>query len=172
MKLTLKQKLVLGFAMVQLALVVYSVTYLPFPTNETWVGRAFNWYGGMSGGSNRYGFFKEVGSACRARFVMSDEAGAEWEDTLDHGISHEASLRYQGAMFIYPDWGEQLSSQWAATMFGRHPKAYQVNVIFESIDVPTMDEYRAGKRPEWKQTTLDVFLRKDMLEKKLLTTSE
>lgn len=167
MKLTLKQKLMLAFAMAQLGLVVYAVTYLPFPTGETKMGKAINWYGAMSGGSNRYGFFKEVGSACRARFVMSDEAGNEWEDSLDHGVTHEASLRYQGAMFIYSDWGESLSSQWAATMFGRHPKAYQVNVIYESIDVPSMEEFRAGKRPEWKQTSLDVFLRRDMLAKKI-----
>jgi hypothetical protein len=154
--------------MAQLALVFYSVTYLPFPSNETFPGAAFNWYGAASGGSNRYGFFKEVGSACRATFVMSDEEGHAWEDTLDHGITNEASLRYQGAMFIYPEWGEALSSQWAATMFGRHPTAYQVDVYFESMDVPTMEEFRAGKRPEWKQTVHDVFLRRDMLEKRLL----
>ena len=151
---------------------VYSVSYLPLPANDTWAGRAFNWYGGMSGGSNRYGFFKEVGSACKASFLMSDEEGNEWQDTLDHGISHEASLRYQGAMFIYPDWGEQLSLQWAATMFGRHPTAYQADVYFESIDVPSMDEYRAGKRPEWKTTVHDRFFRKDLIEKKLLESAE
>src|SRR4051812_34153518 len=103
MPLTFKQKLMLGCAIAQLGLVLYTVTYAPFPTGETSVGKAINWYGAMSGGSNRYGFFKEVGSACKARFVMSDKDGNVWDDSLDHGVTHEASLRYQGAMFIYGD---------------------------------------------------------------------
>lgn len=170
MKLTFKQKAMLTFALFQLSLVAYTVTYLPFPSNETPVGKAVAWYGAMSGGANRYGFFKEVGSACRARFVMADETGeTTWEDDLDHGMTHEAALRYQGAMFLYPEWGESLSSQWAATMFGRHPNAYQVHVIYEHIEVPTMEEFRAGKRPEWTPTVHDVFLRKDLLAAKQTT---
>ncbi|MFO0864618.1 MAG: hypothetical protein U0744_08210 [Gemmataceae bacterium] len=62
MKLTTKQKTMLGFAMAQLAL-VYSVTYLPFPATPGPVRRST---GTGRRAVDRTATFKEVGSACKA----------------------------------------------------------------------------------------------------------
>lgn len=124
------------------------------PTNPP--ARAAHWYGAMSGASMGYGFFAPaVGSQPRAVFVMTDSAGHTWQDDLEAGRNQEVKLRVGSVISTFPaDDSEEalrqdLLASWAATMFGRHPRATKVEIRVQTFDVPSMEEYRAGARPEW-----------------------
>jgi hypothetical protein len=129
---------------------------------------AFNplaWYGDMSGANNGYGFFAPgVAPEFRAVFTLIDAEGNQWTDTLVHGKTHEANLRLTGIVCLFPEMPEalqeRLAASWAATMFGRHPKAEHVIIRVDVYNPPTMEQYRAGERPAWKPLSRWVYSRK------------
>lgn len=118
------------------------------------------WYAKMSGAECRYGFFApEVGSEQRATFLLQDDQGSTWSDTIDQATGSEARLRLisivdnsfmSGAAEELPAWRQQLVKSWAANMFSRHPRAVSLTVFVEAYDVPTMADFRASQRPSWK----------------------
>lgn len=122
--------------------------------------RIFRWYATISGADNSYSFFApNVGTQFRARFLLQDDKGTTWWDTFDQTRSSEAWLRLtgivesafmSGAAAESPEWRQRLVKSWAATMFTRHIKAVSLTVVVEVYDVPTMADYRAGSRPNWK----------------------
>ena len=116
-------------------------------------------YGSMSGATNSYGFFKEVGSGCKASFTMTDADGNTWEDGLDRAGNREAWMRANGSIYMIIDLNDQLAASWAANMFARHPKAQQVYVQFDQFEPPSMADYRDGVRPDWRTTFARVFVR-------------
>ena len=120
--------------------------------------RALGWYGEVSGAGNQYGFFApEVGASYRATFTMTDAKGQTWMDVLNRGDNHEAMLRYDNS---FGDFGSSdLAASWAAMMFGRHAHAQQVTVRLQEYDPPTMADYQAGKRAEWKTFYQATFIR-------------
>jgi hypothetical protein len=122
--------------------------------------RALGWYGEVSGAGNEYGFFAPgVGASYQATFTMTDEDGRTWTDDLDRGDTHEVMLRYNNGFSALDGLGSDLAASWAATMFGRHPQAQQVTVQFQEYDPPSMEEYRAGNRAEWKTFYQGTFVR-------------
>ncbi|MCI0641644.1 MAG: hypothetical protein L0Y72_27310 [Gemmataceae bacterium] len=159
--MTRKQKLFLCLAAGHLLLVGYHVLGLPLPGVGNPAGDTVRWYSSISGAHNRYGFFKSVGTGCKVTFHMNDTAGRVWTDTLDKSGNHEAEMRYNGSLYMIITYGDYLAAHWAATMFGRHPEAHQVTVQFEQYEPGSMEEFRAGVRPEWKTTYTRAFLRKD-----------
>jgi hypothetical protein len=118
------------------------------------------WYGRLSGADSRYGFYApDVGSEYRARFVLQDNRGSTWRDDFEQGPSPEARLRLQGIIhWVFddavaqesPELRQRLMRSWAATMFTRHPNAVSLRILIEDYDVPTLAEYRAGRRPVWR----------------------
>jgi hypothetical protein len=91
---------------------------------------------------------------------MTDKDGNSWTDVLNQSGNHEAEMRYNGSTYMINDLGHPLAASWAATMFGRHPKARQVTIQFEEYEPPTMEEFRAGKRPRWRTTYAIAALRR------------
>lgn len=120
------------------------------------------WYGSLSGGTNSYGFFKEVGSGCKVTLTMADEDGNTWEDELDRAGNREAWMRANGSIYMIVDFYDPLAASWAANMFARHPRARQVFVQFDQFEPPSMADYSRGARPEWRTTYAQVFLRTDV----------
>jgi hypothetical protein len=130
------------------------------PSPDRPVEKAVRWYGAMSGATNRYGFFKEVGSGCKVTFTLTDKDGRSWQDVLSRGGNREAEMRANGSIYLILDFDDALATSWAASMLARHPLAHQVVVQFEQYEPPSMAEYRDGVRPEWKTTYVKVFVRK------------
>ena len=116
-------------------------------------GEPLRWYGTVTEAGNSCGYFAPVvGMPSRVTFVMSDDAGRTWEDTLAGStVSPEARLR-MGTIALGagdPEMRPRLTASWAATMFGRHPGATQVVVRIETYELPAMEDVRAGSRARW-----------------------
>ena len=157
--MTRSQKIWTALAAGHLLVIVASVLNLPLPAVGNLAGDTVRWYGAVSGAGNRYGFFKEVGTGCKVSFLMSDQNGRVWTDTLNRANNHEAAMRYTGSIYMIVTYGDALAAHWAATMFGRHPDAYQVTVEYQQYDPGSMADYRGGYRPEWRTTYTKAFLR-------------
>lgn len=161
--LTLKQKLMLGFAAAHLVLVVCgAASVAPVPRGNP-AGETLACYAAASGADNGYGFFAPgVGPQFRTRFILSDGEGRTWSEDLQIGNSQEANLRFTGISSLLvtmePPLQHRILQSFAATMFGRHADAQSVTVRVEMLgfdrspnesDFPTMAEYRSGVRPKW-----------------------
>ena len=124
------------------------------------VGKAMEWYGRMSGADSQFGFFAPaVVAQFRSRCILQDERGDTWSDSLEQAKSPEVRLQLEGiierafangAAEESAQRRERLAKSWAAAMFNRHPRAVSLTIIVEAYDVPTMAEYRAGRRPKWE----------------------
>lgn len=159
--MTLRHKIVASLAALHLALVACGACReTPFDP-DTAPGHALRVARGYAGSDSSYGFFAPgVSSQMRVRCVMTDAHGQEWSDTLDGNMTREAQLRVNSGIGIvgeFPELTRQFGASWAATMFGRHPTAQRVVVLLEIYELPTMDEYRAGSRPEWKTVYVEAF---------------
>lgn len=116
-------------------------------------------YARMTRADSYYGFFAPtVGAPHRARFILNDDQGKTWQDTLERNSKSEARLRLTGIVdraFMVgtaqelPEWRRRLLQSWGATMFSRHPSAVSFHIVVEARDIPTMEEFRAGSRPAW-----------------------
>src|SRR5262249_42632119 len=126
-------------------------------------------YGALSGVDNTYGFFApDVGSQVRAAFILTDAHGRSWNESLEHGPTRECNLRLSGivdSMFALSIEDDDQIDCWAAAMFGRHPTAETCTIRLQAFNVPTMAEYRAGKRPEWITGSELVFTRTSRFDK-------
>ena len=116
-------------------------------------GQAAQTYGGLTGADAGYGFFApSVSAQLRATFVLQDQKGRTWTDTLTSDDNREVQLRIGSMLAHAAEPGrlqEAITVSWAAQLLGRHPTARAVLVRVEAYDLPTMAEYRAGKQPEW-----------------------
>ena len=143
-----------------LVVVICGAAYLLPEQSTSGIGKTVEWYGRMSGADSQYGFFApEVTALYRSRFILQDERGATWSDSLEQAKSPEVALRLEGVVERAFSNGaaeesaerrERLVKSWAAVMFTRHLRAVSLLVAVEVFDVPTMAEYRGGDRPEWK----------------------
>jgi hypothetical protein len=122
-------------------------------------GQALQAYAKLSGADGQYGFYApEVGAPSRATFILQDNQGSTWSDSLQKATGAEARLRLEGSVECafangaaqqLPKVRQRLVKSWAATMLTRHPRAVSVTVVVEVCDIPTMAEYRDGLRPNW-----------------------
>ena len=147
-----------GLAAAHLVMVACSAVGL-LPGVDRPLQWGLRWYGSISGASNSYGFFKEVGSGCKVTFTLTDEDGNTWQDELNRAGNREAEMRANGSIYLLGDYADLLAASWAANLLARHPSARQVIVQFEQFDPPSMADYRDGARPEWRTSYLKVFLR-------------
>lgn len=122
-------------------------------------------YGALSGTDSSYGFFApSVGTQLRTTFVLTDAAGNTTTDVLTTGVSKEADLRIGDMVAIFwmddQDLKRAMAGSWAGRMLARHAEAVRVAVHLDAYDLPTMAEYREGKRPEWGPYYEAVFVRR------------
>jgi hypothetical protein len=154
--MTGRQKLITALAAAHITLVAWHSLLLPLPPWGNPAGDALRWYGAVSGANNSYGFFKQVGSSIKVSFTILDDEGNVIADKLHQAENREVELRINsGANLLDEHHTEALLQNWAAAMFGRHPDAALIRVSIETFDPGTMEEWRAGKRPEWIDRTRD-----------------
>jgi hypothetical protein len=143
--------LAIALAAVHLVLVVCGAAHFRLVPLQ-WGGIVQHTYGALSGSDSSFGFFAPgVASQLRATFTMTDDEGRTWTDVLEHGNNREARLRLGTVVsnFAEESMRRDVAASCAATMFGRHPTARQVVVRVEVYELPPMDAYRDGARPEW-----------------------
>jgi hypothetical protein len=107
----------------------------------------------LSGADTNFGFFAPaVASSKRPRFVLTEGEGQAREVRLDEAPNHEVRVRAASPLhlFLVPELRDPLAASRAARAFDRHPQAHAVTVRVEEHVLPTMKEYREGKRPQWQ----------------------
>ena len=101
----------------------------------------------------------------RARFILSSPQGERSEETLETGKSREVGFRLgnlAGTIYIAAkrtDLRRAFLGALAASSFGTHPEASDVQVNIEEWVMPTMADYRAGVRARWRVLNDATFVR-------------
>jgi hypothetical protein len=158
--MTTRHKILTGLAVLHLTMIACSAAgFVPDLTGP--VQKVWRWCGSMTGGTNRYGFFKEVGSGCKVTCILTDKDGNTWQDELSRAGNREADMRANGSIYMILDFSDTLTLSWAAHMLARHPSAHQVLVQFEQYEPPPMHAFRDGARPEWRTTYAKFFVRNE-----------
>lgn len=161
----MKRVLWVGAFACHLGLVVAGAAHLTSRVHGP-VGRGLRFYDALSGAGDSYSFFAPaVGPQLRARFTVSAPGGVRTEETLEAGKSREVGFRLgevAGTVYIAAQ-RENLRRAFlgalAANRFGAHPDAQRVEVIIEDWVMPSMAEYRAGSRPQWRALLEATFAR-------------
>jgi hypothetical protein len=123
------------------------------PRGGGWVSRAIAEYEVLSGTEGFYTFFAPgVDTQLRPIFEVTDGSGAVSTDVLQRAANTEVDLRIANMIGLswYDDFRRTLEASWADVMFRRHPGAEQVVVRLDLCDLPSMREYREGRRPAWR----------------------
>lgn len=156
----------------QLALVIVAGAHLGLVTasalrkhvhGDGWVARAVREYGVLSGAESYFTFFAPgVDTQLRPVFEIEDRrSGAVSEDLLQRGTSTEVALRIANLTGLL--WWEEeatrraLVGAWIGAMRARHPEAGDMPLRIEVCELPSMDEHRQGRRPEWRLLYRDTF---------------
>ena len=152
-------------AVFHFALVVCGAIYVPL-TGASLLVNLLGQYGDLSGSSSSYGFFAPaVASQSRVSLAVRDVHGNECGDTLLADATSAADLRAGGMVDGFPGFSDAqrrgLTASWASAMFGRHPSAEEVVVGVEIEVLPTMAEWRNGKRSTWIPVYRGAYRRKE-----------
>lgn len=119
------------------------------------LGGVITYHGALSGAGSAYNFFAPAVSALPwARFQVTDANGAAHAEVLESGANPEADLRVRSILSLFLQAEDEalrrsLVASWAGKMFARHPGAESVVVRLEICDLPSMQQYREGRRPAW-----------------------
>ncbi len=161
----MKRLLLVGAFSCHLALVVAGAAQLTSRLHGP-VGRGLRFYDALSGAGDSYSFFAPtVGPQLRARFILSTPRGKRSEEILETGKSREVGFRLgnvAGTIYLVGNrtgLRRAFLGALAANRFGAHPEANLVQVNIEEWVMPTMAEYRLGKRPRWRPLHDATFLR-------------
>jgi hypothetical protein len=155
-------------AIFHLILVASSAAHVRLFSPDSPIDTAVDHYGSLSGSDNSYAFFAPgVAPEFRVTFTLTDSDGNTWEESGNQGATREAELRYDSmtSMFTFRKLRGRIAASWAATMFGKHPNAERVEVAVEAQDMPTMEAYRDGYRPEWSPVYTTAFTRNQASDK-------
>ncbi|KYG10943.1 hypothetical protein BE21_01115 [Sorangium cellulosum] len=146
--------LIVAAAAAHLGCVVLGALHVD-PQRAGWLGGVIAYHGALSGADSGYNFFAPAVSALPwARFQVTDASGAAHAEVLESGANHEADLRVRSILSLFLQAQDEalrrsLVASWAGKMFARHPGAKSVVVRLEICDLPSMQEYREGRRPAW-----------------------
>ncbi len=161
----MKRLLLVGAFSCHLALVVAGAAQLTSRLHGP-VGRGLRFYDALSGAGDSYSFFAPtVGPQLRARFILSTPRGERSEEILETGKSREVGFRLgnvAGTIYLVGNrtgLRRAFLGALAANRFGAHPEANLMQVNIEEWVMPTMAEYRLGKRPSWRPLHDATFLR-------------
>ncbi|WP_437293168.1 hypothetical protein [Sorangium sp. So ce426] len=139
-------------ALGHLGLVILGALFV-YPRGDGRLTRALSYYGAISGADLAYTFFApNVDAAPWATFQIMYPGGASASDTLGPANGHEEEIRIRSVVstfFRQPTSRSALVASWADEMLSRHPGAESVVVRLEACALPSMREYRAGRRPRW-----------------------
>lgn len=117
------------------------------------IGVALAFYSNISGADSSYGFFSpDVPSQLNVEFIVSDGKGREVADTLESRAPRDIALRYGNMIRLFLNFVKDtesrrsLAASWAAEMYRRYPWAEIVEIKVQSVQLPSMHDYKAGQR--------------------------
>jgi hypothetical protein len=151
--MTVRLKLLAGLALAHLVLVVCGAFGGLGWLKQARGGQVLHVGTTLSGADTNFGFFAPaVASSNRPRFVITEGDALAREVRLDEAPNHEVRVRSISPLhlFLVSDLRDPLAASWAARVFDRQPQADAVTVRVEEHVLPTMKEYRDGKRPQWQ----------------------
>lgn len=152
----IKENIWIGVALFHLVLVgLGAVRLTPHP--EETLGKILSVYGWLSGSSGVYNFFAPgVGQGIRVEFdLIEPKDNKKLTVALEGKTNREAELRTANIIeFMMQTVDDEvlrriLSASWAAKVLSRYPDKTAVTVRVETLDIPTMSEYRRGIRFDW-----------------------
>jgi hypothetical protein len=128
--------------------------WTPFPEDLPGkIACALRIYKNLSGTFRDYAFFAPaVANDLKAGFLLTDAGGRETFINFA-AENREIGFRYNCiiAGCMKDTKARDLFAQsWAALVLGSHPDADRVAVIVKAFDLPSLRDYRAGKRSEWR----------------------
>jgi hypothetical protein len=164
--MTKRTACLVAFAAGHLFLVACGAAGFGLLPEGTGAEKALRCYGAMTGADNTYGFFApDVAEEARGFLTITDPDGRSWTEPVVEGDNEEVRLRLS-SMYGVAAGGEQrrgLAASWAARAFGRHPEARVITVRIDLYEVPTMEDYRDGDRPEFVTIYERSFVRGEVL---------
>jgi len=160
------QKLWLFLALVHVVFVGLGAFNVPL--TDAYFAPLYRYYGRVTGASSGYAFFAPgVGSQLRATFEVYDKQGALIATVpMEKGTNREADLRIGNIIgWFWKDSSDRaiqrsMTASWAGKIFGRYPNAAEVVVLLDEYTMPSMEEYRGGKRAQWEKYYKARFARK------------
>lgn len=175
MKIPARLQLGLALVVIHLSLVAFGISEIEFDSKKP-LGKAFAVYGDLTGASAGYGFFSPgVESQLRAQFDVTKADKSTRTIQLEEGMNSEAFIRTGDIIEKYyqafdeedsDDMQRDLSASLAASVFGRFPTATDVRVRIDEFSTVSMNDYREGKRPEWKNLYTAHFSKKPIARSK------
>ncbi|MEM7676296.1 MAG: hypothetical protein AAF449_09870 [Myxococcota bacterium] len=157
-------KILAALAVAHLSFVVVFVVTRLFSADMVWKTRALASYANLTGVFRDYSFFAPgVASGTRAAFVVRTDDDSAPE--IVHLDSDSREIMFRLSCLVksgrYDEKVEDLFAQsWATVMFNQRPRASSVTVMVQTQKLPSMQEYRAGRRPEWFHSYVAEFERR------------
>jgi hypothetical protein len=149
-------------AVIHLCLVVCGAAKLNL--HQPFFGDAIDAYQSYSGAGTSYGFFAP-GVAAERRIIWHgyNAKTNTWTTDSEQGPTREVTLRLSTVAGLFSQDGghDLLAASWAAWMFGKHPDVSTSIIEIQAYVVPTMQEYRDGRRPQWQVIGAFAFERKN-----------
>jgi len=128
------------------------------------IERPLQLYGGYTGAATRFNFFApSVPTQPRVQFTLKGREGAtRTVDLLTP--SNEANQRVATMLSLYElaSLRPLLVRSWAVYVLTRHPEAESVEVRVEVLDIPTIAQARAGRKPAWVEAERTVVRRDEI----------
>jgi hypothetical protein len=127
---------------------------------------ALSAYGQWTGSSNSYGFFApSVSSMVRVRAVATLADGSSVSFDCEPQANALVRLRAGTIAGLIPRVSDAarraLAACFAARVFSQRSDVADVEIVLESLDLPTSTGYRAGERERWTQLYSAQFARRD-----------
>jgi len=162
--MTRKEKILSGLAAAHLVLAAIGASSLNY--DELGVaGEMIETYGDLTGAGSGYGFFTgDISSGLRAEFDIDNDGKMEVA-RLETAHNREANLRIGNILGVLSrnvedvKHRQSVAASWAGKMMARYPKAKAVTVRMETLPIPSMEEYAAGKRYDWEPFYIAKFQR-------------
>ncbi len=157
-KMAAKRRAVCAFWIIHIALCVLFVAPDVLHTAQGPVWRVLRPYGVYTGAASRYGFFApNVPSARRVRVrVLCGEKWIPVQAPL-RGAESELRLTTITSLLMYKEVEESVAASWAAYAFGKLDCGEAALVEVDYYEVPPIQEYRRGARPQWNLLRVFAF---------------
>jgi hypothetical protein len=139
-------------ACAHLALVLCGAFHVTPVSRQVLIGRAIETYRDYSGASSAYGFFAP---GVAAEWHVAFDACSDPRHCIPVGeerVGHEARLLLvtMDGTFAEEQMRDYMAASYAARQFARLPHANVVLVKAAMYFVPTMQQYRRGAKPQWR----------------------
>ena len=130
-----------------------------------WV--ALRWYGRITGSSSTYSFFSpDIQPMATLHFRVYFPDGRQIDTTLQDISNNEVTARLQNILRTIPKTFKNrlavrsVIASLTTAVFKYYPEAEKIEVTSVLYVQPTMTEYLAGSRPDYKKTYSATYMKK------------